>query len=407
MKELNVKRGFKYRIYPTEGQKRYFATCFAANRWWWNYQLEKISKHYDETKEHLSCQYQLARELPVLKKTECTEWIKQADAISFIYTSQALDEAFKKFFKKQGGYPKFKKRGYSDSYTIQVQAKCQNVIDWKNNTIRLGKAGVVRAILHKKFNCPIKAFTISKKSFDYYEVSVLFDDTLYIEEKPINCVGDVIGVDLGVKTDSNAITSDGTKFPVVDFKKYDKRLKKMERRLSRMHGKVKTGEMRYSKKYGKEVPITRPSNNYIKQKDKIAKLKNKIAQIRSYNSHQISSTIANSDYGIVCIEDLNVKGMTHNHHIARSVSNANMGEIRRQLEYKCVWNGQELVVVDRFYPSSQICSCCGYKNEKVKNLSVRKWTCPNCGTVHDRDINAAVNIRNEGYRLYSEGKQKK
>ena len=404
MKELNVKRGFKYRIYPTEEQKRYFATCFAANRWWWNYQLEKISKHYDETKEHLSCQYQLARELPILKKTECTEWIKQADAISFIYTSQALDEAFKKFFKKQGGYPKFKKRGYSDSYTIQVQAKCQNVIDWKNNTIRLGKAGVVRAILHKKFNCPIKAFTISKKSFDYYEVSVLFDDTLYIEEKPINSVDDVIGIDLGI-SGSNAILSNGTKFPTnQDDKRLEMRIRRLQKRLTRKQWN-KTGKTVFSKKWNKDVEVKEPSKNYVKLNEKIARLKDKQSKRRSYNTNQISSSIARSESGLICIEDLNVSGMLRNHYTARSTSNASMGEIRRQLEYKTKWNGQQLVKVDRFYPSSQTCSVCGYQNKEVKNPKIRKWICPNCGTEHDRDINAAINIRNEGYRIYTEGKQ--
>ena len=404
MKELNIKRGFKYRIYPTEEQKRYFAICFAANRWWWNYQLEKISKHYDETKEHLSCQYQLARELPVLKKTECTEWIKQADATSFIYTSQALDEAFKKFFKKQGGYPKFKKRGYSDSYTIQVQAKCQNVIDWKNNTIRLGKAGVVRAILHKKFNCPIKAFTISKKSFDYYEVSVLFDDTLYIEEKPINCVGDVIGVDLGI-SGSNAILSNGTKFPISqDDKRLEMRIRRLQKRLTRKQWN-KTGKTVFSKKWNKDVEVKEPSKNYVKLNEKIARLKDKQAKRRSYNTNQISSSIARSESGLICIEDLNVSGMLRNHYTARSTSNASMGEIRRQLEYKTKWSGQQLVKVDRFYPSSQTCSVCGYQNKEVKNPKIRKWICPNCGAEHDRDINAAINIRNEGYRIYTEGKQ--
>lgn len=404
MKELNVKRGFKYRIYPTEEQKRYFATCFAANRWWWNYQLEKISKHYDETKEHLSCQYQLARELPILKKTECTEWIKQADAMSFIYTSQALDEAFKKFFKKQGGYPKFKKRGYSDSYTIQVKPKGQNVIDWKNNTIRLGKAGAVRAILHKKFNCPIKAFTISKKSFDYYEVSVLFDDTLYIEEKPINSVDDVIGIDLGI-SGSNAILSDGTKFPTNQYdKRLEKRIRRLQKRLTRKQWN-KTGKTVFSKKWNKDVVVKEPSKNYVKLNEKIARLKDKQAKRRSYNTNQISSSIARSESGLICIEDLNVSGMLRNHYTARSTSNASMGEIRRQLEYKTKWNGQQLVKVDRFYPSSQTCSVCGYQNKEVKNPKIRKWICPNCGAEHDRDINAAINIRNEGYRIYTEGKQ--
>lgn len=407
MKEINVKHGFRYRIYPTEEQKKYFAKAFAANRWWWNYQLEKVNKHYEETKEHLSCQYKIARELPSLKKDEETSWLKDVDAMSYIYTSQSLDAAFAKFFKKQGGYPKFKRRGYSDSYTIQVQAKCQNVVDWSNNTVKIGKAGVVKAVLHKKFNGVIKAITVSKKSYDYYEISILFDDKFFVEEKPKDSIDCALGVDLGIKEDSNAILSDGAKYHVADKdKKLDKRIRRMQKRLAKKEWK-KTGRTVFSKKWNKEVEVKEPSKNYLKLQEKIAKLKTKETNRRSYNSHIISSQIANSGYGIVCIEDLNVSGMVHNHHIARSISHANMGEIKRQLQYKTQWNGQSLVQVDRFYPSSQVCHCCGYKNEKVKNLSVRKWVCPNCDAEHDRDVNAAINIRNEGYRIYSEGKQKK
>ncbi len=407
MKELKVKHGFHYRIYPTEEQKRYFAKSFAANRWWWNYQLEKVEKHYKETKEHLSCQYKIARELPSLKKEEETSWLKEVDAISYIYTSQALDAAFSKFFKKQGGFPKFKKRGYDDSYTIQVQAKSQDVVDWAKNTVKIGKAGIVKAVLHKKFNGVIKAITITKKSYDYYEISILFDDIFLIEEKPKDCIDCAIGIDLGIKEQSNAILSDGTKYSVADKnKKLDKRIRRLQRRLAKKEWK-KTDRTVFSKKWNKEIEVKEPSKNYMKLQKKIAKLKAKEANIRSYNSHSISSSIAHSEYGIVCIEDLNVNGMMHNHHTARSTAHANMGEIKRQLKYKSQWNGQELVQVGRFYPSSQTCSCCGYKNDKVKNLSVRKWVCPNCGAEHDRDVNAAINIRNEGFRLYSEGKQKK
>lgn len=404
MKEINVKHGFKYRIYPTEEQKKYFDKAFAANRWWWNYQLEKIDKHYKETKEHLSGQYKIARELPQLKKEEETKWIAGVDAMSFIYTSQALDNAFKKFFKKQGGYPKFKARGYDDSYTIQVQ-KGRNVIDWHNNLVHIGKAGIVKTILHKKLNGAVKAITVSKKSFDYYEISILFDTTRVIaDNKPIDSIDNVVGVDLGARDISNAILSDGYKFPTIDGKKYDKRLRRMKRRLDRMQRKVE--KTYYSEKEGKEVTVIRPSNNYIKQKDKIAKLMNKTTRIRAYNTHHITSIIVNSDYGLVCAENLFVKGMTHNHHTARCITNANMGEIRRQLEYKCAWSGQEFVKVDRFYPSTKTCSCCGYINRKIKS-DTTEWTCPKCGIHHDRDINAAINIRNEGYRIYSEGKQKK
>lgn len=420
MKELKVKHGFHYRIYPTEEQKQYFAKAFAANRWWWNYCIEKIENDHQTYKskkdngEDVSNypfikSKDLSRICTELKKTEECSWLNDCDASSLVNTCYGtlgdVFNAYNEFRKGKRGKPRFKKRGYGDSYTIQVLLNRQNVIDWSNNTVKIGKAGVVKAVLHKKFNGVIKAITVSKKSYDYYEISILFDDKFFVEEKVKDSIENTVGVDLGARDISNAILSDGYKFPTIDGKRYDRRMKRLQRRLKRKQEKIETGEMRFSKKLGKEVPVTRPSNNYIKLKDKIAKLHNKTKQIRTYNSHQITSAIANSDYGIVCIENLNVKGMTKNKRNARTICNSDMGEIRRQLEYKSIWSGQTLVKVDRFYPSTQTCSCCGYRNREIGSRT--KWICPNCGTEHDRDINAAINIRNEGYRIYSEGKQKK
>lgn len=422
MKEINVKHGFRYRIYPTEEQKKYFAKAFAANRWWWNYCIEKLENDYqtyrskkdngeDVSNYPFIKSKDLSRICTELKKTEECSWLNDCDASSLVNTCYGtlgdVFNAYNEFRKGKRGKPRFKKRGYDDSYSIQISLACQNVVDWSNNTVKIGKAGAVKAVLHKKFNGVIKAITVSKKSYDYYDISILFDDKFFVEEKPKDSIDCALGVDLGIKENSNAILSDGAKYHVADKdKKLDKRIRRMQKRLAKKEWK-KTGRTVFSKKWNKEVEVKEPSKNYLKLQEKIAKLKTKEANRRSYNSHIISSQIANSGYGIVCIEDLNVSGMVHNHHIARSISHANMGEIKRQLQYKTQWNGQEFVQVDRFYPSSQVCHCCGYKNAKVKNLSVRKWVCPNCGAEHDRDINAAINIRNEGYRIYSEGKQKK
>ena len=407
-----MKRGYKYRIYPTEEQKNYFKVCFAANRWFWNYALDKIQKVFESNREKEekdkipSVFYEIKGELPSLKKEEGTSWIKQADSHSFCYTAQNLDAAIEKFFKKKGGFPKFKVAKYDNAYTIDVDKNRQGIIDWKNSVIRVGKAGKVKAIFHRKFKGEMKSITVSKKSYDYYEISILVDDNFVKpSEKRITTYDGTVGIDLGVKTDSNAILSDGTKFPTIEVSRETKRLARLKRRLSKKEWK-KTGEKRFSKKYGKEVDVKVSSKNYIKLKNRIAKLEDEIARKRTYNTHMITSYVAkNPNVNTVCIEDLNVKGMVKNHHIAKSVSNANMGEVKRQLEYKCDWNGKNLVTVDRFYASSQICSCCGFKNEKVKNLSVRQWVCPKCGAHHDRDVNAALNIKNEGYRIITEGKQ--
>ena len=406
-----MKRAYKYRIYPSEEQKRYFSVCFAANRWFWNYALDKIVKVFEanKTKEEKdkipSAQYEIARELPNLKKEENTSWINQADAISFIYTSQDLDGAFKKFFKKQGGFPKFKTKKYQNSYTIQVGKKTQNIIDWKKELIHIGKAGNVKCVFHRKFNGEIKAITVSKKSYDFYEISILVDDTFIKAELKEHTYEGTIGIDMGSKEGEdggNVILSDGTRFPVINYNKEDKRLKRLKRKLSKKEW-IKTGEKKFSKKYNKDIDVKIPSKNYIKLKDKIAKLEDKIARRRAYNTHQISSYVAKNDnFDTVAIETLNVKGMLTNHRTARSISNGNMGELGRQLAYKCEWFGKNLVKVDRWFASTKTCSVCGNKYD-VGNK--RSWTCPICGTHHDRDINAAINIKEEGNRILTEGKQ--
>lgn len=398
-------RGYKYRIYPTEEQKKYFSICFAANRWFWNYALDRINEQYNKDKTHLSAQYNVARDLPSLKKGEKTSWIMSADAMSFIYTSIDLDAAFKKFFKKQGGFPRYKSRKYDNSYTIQIQKKTDDDIDWKNEEIRIGKAGILKARLHRRFKGTLKSITVSKRSYDFYEISVLVDDAVDKKQLREFTEDGTIGIDMGVKRDSNATLSDGTVFNAISLKREEKRIKLLKKRLSRKSW-IKTGEMKFSRKYNKEVEVKIPSRNYLKAKDKLAKLEDKIRRIRNYNTHQISSYVAkNDDINTVVIEDLNVKGMMKNHHTANATSNANMGELSRQLQYKCDWEGKRLIKVGRWFPSSQQCSNCGYKNGEVKDLSVRQWTCPVCGAHHDRDVNAAINIKNEGIRLIIEAQQ--
>ena len=406
-----MKRAYKYRIYPSKEQKYYFAVCFAANRWFWNYALDKIEKVFVENKEKEektkipSVQYEIARELPILKKEENTSWIKQADSTSFIYTSQNLDGAFKNFFKKQGGFPKFKTRKYNNSYTIQVGKKMQNIIDWKKELIHIGKAGNVKCVFHRKFNGEIKAITVSKKSYDFYEISILVDDTFIKAELKEHTYEGTIGIDMGSKEGEdggNVILSDGTRFPVINYNKEDKRLKRLKRKLSKKEW-IKTGEKKFSKKYNKEVEVKIPSKNYIKLKDKIAKLEDKIARRRAYNTHQISSYVAKNDnFDTVAIETLNVKGMLRNHRNARCNANGNMGELGRQLAYKCEWFGKNLVKVDRWFASTKTCSVCG---NKYKVGEKRSWTCPMCRTHHDREINAAINLKEEGHRILTEGKQ--
>ena len=341
-----------------------------------------------------------------MKNDEKTSWLKNVDSMSLIQTAIDLDGAFKKAFKHLARKPKFKQKSYQGSYASGLGKKeADGCINFKEGYIKLRKAGIIKTVFHREFRGTPKCFTISKKSFDWYEVSILVDDDCKKDELRDATYDGTIGIDLGVKKDSNVILSDGTKFKTINAKILEERLKRLQRRLARQQW-FNTGEKVFSRKYNKEINKKVPSRNYIKTKDKIAKIHAKIERMRSYNTHQITSFIAHNDnIDTVCIEDLNVSGMTRNKHLSKSVSNANMGEIRRQLEYKCDWNGKNVVKVGRFYPSSQTCSVCGYINKEVKNLSVRSWVCPNCGTKHDRDVNAALNIKKEGYQIITQGKK--
>jgi len=409
-----MKRAYKYRIYPTEDQKKYFAVCFAANRWWWNYCLEKIEKVYTdnkgkekgERKKIPSAQYEIGYELPILKKTEETAWLKKADSTSFICTGENLDKALDRFFKdKNVGFPKQKVRKYSNSYTGKINKSRQNIIDWKKGLIYINKIGNVKIVLHRKFKGEIKSTTISKKSFDYYEVSILVDDTYVKEPLREHTKDGTVGIDMGSKDSKkggNAILSDGTRFNVINIKKEEQKLKKLQRKLAKKTW-FKIDEKKYSKKYKREVDVKVPSKNYIKLKNKIAKIEDKIAKKREYNTHQISSYVSkNEKFDTIVIEDLNVKGMLKNKRSSKSITNGNMGELKRQIEYKCDWYGKNVVKVNRWYASTKTCSVCGEKYEVGEK---RTWVCPKCGTKHDRDINAAINIKEEGIRILSEGKQ--
>lgn len=398
-------KGYVFRIYPTEEQKRYINQCIAAKRWWWNYVLGKINQIYEETKKHTSA-IDFDKELPILKKQPETSWLKKVDSTLFHYVEASMDDSFDRFFKKQGGKPEFKSKTYDGSYTSHIlTAEIDTCIDFEHGYIKLRKAGKVKTVFHRKFKGTPTAFHISKKSFDWYEVSI---QTSTQKEKvpmmPVTYEG-TVGIDLGVKQDSNAILSDGKKFQCVDTSRLEVRKKRLQKKLARQQRKVKTGEKVFSKRYNKEVDKTVPSKNYIKTKDKIAKICNKIQRIRKYNTNQITAYVANNnDINTVCMENLNLKGMVKNHNLANRVTNANMGELKTQLQYKLADRGKHFVQVDRFFASSQTCSCCGYVNKDVKNLNVRSWICPNCHTKHDRDVNAAINIKNEGYRILTEGK---
>lgn len=405
-----MKKAYKYRIYPTEEQKKFFELNFNAARWFWNYALNHINTHYQENKDnadcqkkHLSAQYDVIKDLVQLKKEEQTKWLKDADSTLYGYVGNSLDTAFKCFFNKNKKQPKFKSKSYEGSYTTNNIG--HKTIFIKNDKLTVLKCKSIKIIIHQPFFGTIQRVTISKKGYDFYEASILVENDAAEEMLQTPTIETTVGIDMGIKNEVNAATSDGKVYETISVDREIKHLKHLQKLFSRKK-KLPTGNMVFSRKYGKEIEEKKPSKNYIKLQQKIAKLHDKIKRKRNYATHLISSDIAKDEsIKTICVEDLNVKGMAKNHHLANSVSNANMGELRTQLEYKARWNGKNFVKIDRFYPSSQNCSCCGYRNTKLKNTNIHEWTCPNCGTHHHRDINAAINIRDEGYRTLTEQRQ--
>lgn len=309
----------------------------------------------------------------VLKKNY--EWLKEVDKFALTNSIYNMDSAYQKFFKEHTGYPKFKskknpKRSYTTNFTND------NIeVSFENNKIKLPKLKWVKAKIHREFQGQIKSATISQIPSGKYFVSVLVE-TGHI---PMDSTGSMIGIDLGIK--DLLITSDGEKYDNIrTTKKYEKKLAKEQRKL--FH-KVKG------------------SNKWNKQRIKVARIYEKIHNTRIDNLHKISHKLVQENQLIVS-EDLAVSNMVKNHNLAKAISDCGWYELTRQISYKSEWNNRQYIKIGRFTKSSQPCNVCGYINTDTKDLSVREWICPQCGTKHDRDINAAINILNEGLRLLKE-----
>ena len=353
---------YKYRIYPSKEQKEYFARVFGCVRFFYNKSLSDMNELYKATGKY--------ENITPASYKEDYPFLKEVDSLALCNAQLNRNSAFKGFFRGQNKFPKYKSKRNDQSYTTNNQgsAKFSN----NNRYISIPKCPRIRIKKHRDFEGEIKSITISKTTDEKYYISLLVEDCF----ECIKTEDNAIGLDLGIK--DLIIDSNGHKYKNHKYlsKSMDK-LTKEQRKLSLMQ---------------------KGSNNRNKQRIKVAKIYRKINNQRNDYLHKLSKIVINENQ-VICIEDLKVKNMVKNDKLARSITDASWSRFVSMLLYKANWYGNTIVKVPSNYPSSQLCSICGYKNPIAKDLKVRKWICPNCNSIHDRDINAAKNILRKGIEI--------
>lgn len=357
------------RLYPLIEQQILLAQAFGCSRWWWNYALNKSIETYKETGKGLT-RAALNALLPDLKKAEDTCWLADCYSQVLQATTLNLTTAYKNFFEKRAGFPKFKSKHGKQSIQYPQNVKIVN-----GNVKLPGNIGIIKAKIHRPIEGKIKTVTVSKTPSGKYLASIL---TEVEGEKPAITEGKIYGIDLGLK--HFAVVSDGEKISKYDnpkhITKHEKNLKRKQKKLARkLHG----------------------SNSRNRYRKVVAKVYERVSNSRQDFLHKLSYKLV-SDSQAVIVENLHVKGMVRNHNLAKAISDAGWGTFTNFLAYKLERKGGKLVEIDRWFPSSKLCSNCFYQIGEMP-LDVREWTCPSCGTHHDRDGNAAINIRAEGIRM--------
>ena len=365
-----IHQAVKVRLYPTQEQTVTLAQHFGCARWWWNYALNKCIETYKETGKGLT-RSAMNSMLPKLKKESETEWLKDCYSQVLQSVSLNLSRAYLNFFAGRAKYPRFKSKFRKQSIQYPQQVK-----QVKTSLKFPGRLGAVKAKIHRPLDGEIKTVTVSMTPSGKYYASVLLEKKGTVPVS--NIQKNIIGIDLGIK--DFAITHDGNKTSKYGLPrhlaKHQKNLKRKQQKLAR-------------KQLG--------SNRRNKAKKLAAKVYERISNVRQDFLHKLSRKIVNNNQ-VVVVENLNVKGMVRNHKLAKAISDCSWGKFVNFLDYKLTSEGKLLVEIDRFFPSSKTCSNCHYKIDKLP-LDIRNWTCPSCKAHHDRDENAAKNIRAEGIRV--------
>ena len=369
------RKSYTFRLYPNQKQVLLFEKTFGCSRFIWNQMLADKIAYYKETGKTL-------KNTPAQYKKDYP-WLKEVDSLALCNVQLNLQKAYKNFFQSGFGFPKFKskKKAYKQSY--KTNNKQGTIALSENNKVKLPKVGWVKVKAHRKLKGNIKGATISKTTTGKYFISILCE--IEIEENIINKVNSNIGIDLGLEHFATLSTGEKIENPRFLISA-SKKLRREQKILSKRGLLAQQRGMKLI-----------DCSNYQKQRLKVARLHEKISNQRRDFLAKLSTTLI-KNHDRICMEDLASKNLMRNHHLARAISDASWSEFMRMLEYKAEWYGKQIIKISRWFPSSQICSSCKMNSGK-KPLHVREWTCKQCGSHHDRDLNASLNILNEGLKL--------
>lgn len=373
-------KAYKYRLYPDDKQKKLFEKTFGCVRFYWNRALQVKLKVFNENKDKPKQERRsIPQVLPASLKKEYS-FLREADSLALANAQLNLEKVFREFFRGNARLPQFKRKKAKQKYTTNNVNNSIRV-DFDRGVIRLPKAGQIKAKFHRTFQGTVKSATVEKTTSGKYYVSVLVE----VERpEPLLQTDKVCAIDLGLKNFAVIVDTDGNTEKINNPKylvKTEKRLAKLQRQLSR-------------KKKG--------SRNREKQRLKVARLYEKVRNQRKDFLHKLSKRIVSDNQAII-LENLNVKGLLSNGNLSKHIADSSWSKFVQYLTYKTKWYRRELVFADSFFPSSRLCSVCGYRNTKLK-LSDRYWTCPECTTQHDRDINTAKNLLRYGLIHLTDGR---